>query len=68
MPVPVAEAANGNSPVVAVPKREPASGHREQQTLKHCLQKVLEVNWKMLGSENKIITYKQASSSSKARR
>jgi hypothetical protein len=39
IPVPVAAAANGRSPVDAVPKREPASGHRKQQTLKHCLQK-----------------------------
>lgn len=40
MPWPVAEAASGSKPTVDVPRRIPASGHREQHKNRHCLWKI----------------------------
>jgi hypothetical protein len=37
IPVPIAEHAKGSKPTGVEPKRDAASGLREQQTLKHCL-------------------------------
>lgn len=39
MPVPVEEIARGNNPTGVVLKRDAAASEREQQRLKHCLER-----------------------------